>query len=215
YRRADAAPVMLLVAALRECRLDVCIDRTAIDEFGPITDGIRKGLAESKALLAWYSEDYPRSRPCEMELTAAFIAAQREGDPRRRGLVVNPAASPAHIEPIELRGALYAAAPARAPGDLRVAGGGAAHGAPPPRPLGGILPLVPPDQYGLKLTGANRFVGRHSDLWRIHSALQGSDSAIISGSSAAGLAQVTGLGGIGKSLIAEEYALSFGAACPG
>ena len=147
------------------------LDQDEIDEFGPITDGIRKGLAEYKALLAWYSEDYPRSRPCEMELTAAFIAAQREGDPRRRVLVVNPAASPAHIEPIELRDALYAAAPAGAQEYVRLAERVAAHVAPLPGPLGGILPLVPPDQYGLKLTGANRFVGRHSDLWRIHSAL--------------------------------------------
>jgi hypothetical protein len=29
-------------------------------------------------------------------------------------------------------------------------------------PLRGILPIVPPIQYGLKLTGVNRFVGRLS-----------------------------------------------------
>ena len=47
-----------------------------------------------------------------MELTAAFLAAQREGDPRRRVLVINPEGAPAHIEPLELRDARYTAAPA-------------------------------------------------------------------------------------------------------
>jgi tetratricopeptide (TPR) repeat protein len=84
-----------------------------------------------------------------------------------------------------------------------------------PGPLGSILPIVPPRQYGLRLTGATRFVGRLPDLWRIHSALHPGESAIISGASAAGLVFVNGLGGVGKSLLAEEYALRFGAAYPG
>jgi hypothetical protein len=35
----------------------------------------------TKTLLAWYSEAYPASRPCQMQLTAALLAAQRDGDP--------------------------------------------------------------------------------------------------------------------------------------
>jgi hypothetical protein len=82
-------------------------------------------------------------------------------------------------------------------------------------PLGGIVPIAPPLQYGLTLTGASRFVGRLTELWRIHSALHASESAIISGTNASGLAIVSGFGGIGKSLLAEEYALRFGAAYSG
>ena len=74
--------------------LSVWFDQNEIDEFAPITDKIRHGLANSKALLVWYSVDYPRSRPCQMELTAAFIAAQREGDPRQRVWVINPEPTP-------------------------------------------------------------------------------------------------------------------------
>lgn len=127
YRRMDAGQAMPLVAALRQRGLAVWLDQAEIGEFAPITNKIRLGLAASKALLAWYSEDYPRSRPCQMELTAALLAAQREGDPRRRVLVINPAQGAAHIEPVELRDAQYASAPLDAAGYDTLAQRVAAH----------------------------------------------------------------------------------------
>jgi tetratricopeptide (TPR) repeat protein len=215
YRRKDAEQVLPLAAALRGRGLSVWLDQHAIGDFAPITDEIRHGLAQSRALLAWYSEDYPKSRPCQMELTAALLAAQREGDPRRRILVINPEPTAEHIEPVELRDAQYTAAPLNAAACASLAQRIAAHVAALPGPLGAILPVVPPGQYGLTLTGSNRFVGRLPDLWRIHSALHASENAIISGTTASGLAIVSGFGGVGKSLLAEEYALRFGAAYPG
>ena len=77
YRRLDQARVLPLVNALQNRGLAVWFDQREIGDFAPITDEIRAGLARSKALLAWYSPDYPKSRPCQMELTAAFVAAQR------------------------------------------------------------------------------------------------------------------------------------------
>ena len=215
YRRRDAERVQPLVDALGDRGVSVWLDQHAIGEFAPITTEIRQGLAHSKALLAWYSTAYPQSRPCQMELAAAFLAAQREGDPRRRVLVINPELSAVHIEPIELRDAQYAAAPVAAADYEALADRLAAHVAPLPGFLGGILPMGPPMQYGQRLTGASRFVGRLPDLWRIHSALHAGESAIISGTHAPGMAIVSGFGGIGKSLLAEEYALRFGAAFPG
>lgn len=215
YRRKDAHRVQPLVEALGRQGLTLWFDQNAIEEFAPITDEIRKGLAESKALLAWYSKDYPTSRPCQMELTAAFIAAQHEGDPRRRVLVVNPEPGTAHVEPIELRDEHHASAPSdpteydtlasMIANRVRLLAG----------PMGAIIPLTPPRQFGQKLAGTHRFVGRGRDFWRIHSALHEAESAIVTGVSSPGLAQVTGLGGLGKSLLAEEYALRFGAAFPG
>ena len=186
YRRKDAEQVLPLVAALRQRGLSVWLDQSEIGEFAPITDKIRQGLAESKALLAWYSEEYPRSRPCQMELTAALLAAQREGDPRRRVLVINPSTGAAHIEPVELRDAQYAAAPSDGVGYDALAERVARHVQGLALTLGGILPVAPPVQYGLKLTGANRFVGRLPDLWRIHSALHAGESAIITGATGPG-----------------------------
>ena len=52
-------------------------------------------------------------------------------------------------------------------------------------------------------------------MWHIHDALHAGDVALITGARGDALAHVTGMGGIGKSLLAEEYALRFGAAYPG
>ena len=103
YRRKDTERVLPLVEALRSRDLAIWLDQREIGDFAPITDEIRNGLAASKALLAWYSKDYPQSRPCQMELTAAFVAARRDGDPRHRVLVVNSEPDAVHVEPVELR----------------------------------------------------------------------------------------------------------------
>ena len=63
--------------------------------------------------------------------------------------------------------------------------------------------------------GSARFVGRWKDLWATHSGLQASEAVIITGKSGLDVTQVRGMGGIGKSLLAEEYALRFSAAYPG
>ena len=52
-------------------------------------------------------------------------------------------------------------------------------------------------------------------MWKIHSALHETSVVQITGTSGQDIAQVTGLGGIGKSLLAREYALRFGPAYPG
>jgi hypothetical protein len=64
---------------------------------------------------------------------------------------------------------------------------------------------------------STRFVGRLKEMWEVHSLLHAGDVAQITGAAAAtgGIGQVQGLGGVGKSLLAEEYALHFGAAYPG
>jgi tetratricopeptide (TPR) repeat protein len=215
YRRKDSDRVRPLVDALKSRGISVWFDQDEIEEFAPITDKIRHGLANSKALLAWYSVDYSRSRPCQMELTAAFIAAQREGDPRQRVWLINPETTADHIQPVELRDEQYAKAPNSSAEYARLAdhivkklSGIKTH-------LDAAIPVLAPKQYGRKLVTTRDFVGRLPDLWKLHSALHGAESAIITGESPTGLAQVSGMGGVGKSLLAEEYALRFSAAYPG
>jgi tetratricopeptide (TPR) repeat protein len=82
--------------------------------------------------------------------------------------------------------------------------------------FGDIGALKPPVWYGRRGVGYSRFVGRLSYLWQIHSALHASEYSVITGTPAASSVDyVHGMGGVGKSLLAEEYARRYGAAFPG
>ena len=216
---ADGDRPRQIADALRAAGLKVWFDATEIADFESITRAVEQGVAKSKALLAWYSKTYPTRRACQWELTAAFLAAQTEGDPRRRVLVVNPEAGADHIHPIELRDSRFCTAPATGDADAfqALAAAIAKHVADLSGPFADIHPLSAPVWYGMTGVGSTRFVGRLEELWGIHSLLHAGDVAVITGAAAAsgGIAQVRGLGGVGKSLLAEEYALRFGAAYPG
>ncbi|GAA2077045.1 hypothetical protein GCM10009801_32880 [Streptomyces albiaxialis] len=105
YSRGDAERVRALVDALRTAGLKVFTDEAGVAGFAAISRTIRAELARSRALLAFYSLGYPERQACQWELTAAYLAGLREGDPRRRVMVVNPERGTGHIHPVELRDA--------------------------------------------------------------------------------------------------------------
>jgi tetratricopeptide (TPR) repeat protein len=215
YRHSDAEPAGLLVSALEAQGLNVWFDRSSVDDFGSISEAARTGLTDSKAMVVFYSAGYPHSSPCQWELTQGFVAAMRLGDPRRRVLVVNPEPGSSHIEPVELRDALYATLDAdRTFGFDAMAQKIAAHVAMIDSELGaGIsqpaiwLPSHPP--------AATRFAGRFKQMWQVHSAIHAHEQAMTQGAVGPGACQVRGLGGVGKSLLAREYALRYQASFPG
>jgi TIR domain/Tetratricopeptide repeat len=217
YARADSELARPLRDALVAQGLRVFFDDREIEDFESITGRLTDGVARSKALIALYSETYPRRRACQFELAAAFLAAQRAGNPRERVLVVNPEDEARHIEPGELRDALFRRAPDPddAAGIVSLADSVAAHVGAREGALGEIQVLAPPPWYGLRAVGSTRFVGRLPAMWEMHSALHAGELRPMTGASGPGAAQVRGLGGIGKTLLAEEYALRFGAAYPG
>ncbi|HEY6898578.1 MAG TPA: toll/interleukin-1 receptor domain-containing protein, partial [Rhodocyclaceae bacterium] len=219
YRHDDQEPVDRLVAALEAEELAVWLDRNEVDDAGDIQARITQGLAQSKALLAWFSARYPASRACQWEITAALIAARADTGPTHRVLAVNPEPGDEHIRPLAARNIQHFAAPGTDADFAKLARQIAAVIQPIPGPLGALRSLAAPRSFGFKPLGSNRFVGRVTDLWQIHDALARGDYAIVAGQpspQAAGqLAQVQGSGGIGKSLLAEEYALRFGTFWPG
>jgi tetratricopeptide (TPR) repeat protein len=215
YRHHDAEAVRELALSLRQQKLDVWLDENRIEDFASIQRSIDTGLARSKVLLAWYSSGYPQSAACQWEFTQAFIAGQNEGDPRRRILVVNPEASNTHIHPVELRDAKYRAAGQSA--DMQATSVAVArHVSGLSGTIGDIQPRIQPRWFGsARGDGSNRFFGRLHELWAIHSGLWAADVPIIKPGDSRPLVRVTGIAGSGKSLLAEVYAIRFGASYPG
>jgi tetratricopeptide (TPR) repeat protein len=213
----DAEAVDVVEQALLEHGLTVFRDAHCISEFEPITDEIVAGLAGAKVLLAYYSKRYPTRHACQWELTAAFIAGQREGSPVRRVLVVNPAENSDHVQPIELEDACYFSAPRTAAEHARLAARVADIVAGLDRPLGALGRDGPAEPGSLpgQVLRPRRFVGRYPDLWRIHSELRAGDFPATTGPRRCAAVAVTGLAGTGKSSLAEQYAFLFRDAYPG
>jgi tetratricopeptide (TPR) repeat protein len=216
YTNADKRAVASLRNALVAHNLRVWLDEDRIEPFTSISHSVEQGLAKSAALVAYYSRNYPKSRACQWELTAAFLAAQRiDGNPRVRVLVVNPEPGVDHLQPLELRDALFI----RAPGDeaeLQVlAKAIKAHIRDLSGALGDDRIAAAPPWHGRQPVGAARFVGRINDMWALHSALSAVDAAMLTGARGKSVVKLAGLGGIGKSLLAQEYAMRFAAAYPG
>ena len=220
YSHADKDEVMPICRALRAAGLDVWIDKTEVKDGASITRSLVEGLARSKVLLAYYSQNYPRSRACQWELTAAFLAAQHDGKgrPERRIRIIKPKGVPVEIHPVELQDARYRSVSVPAsPDEIRkMVESVKAHVDGIAGVFGEIRALKPPAWYGRRGVGYSRFVGRIPYLWQIHSALHASEYSVITGAPAASSVDyVHGMGGVGKSLLAEEYARRFGAAFPG
>jgi hypothetical protein len=227
YCRSDAVRVGPLVSALRASGLRVFVDQDGIPHGGAISAGIVRALAGSKILLAIYSAEYPRRPVCRRELTAAYLAGQAEGDPSGRVLVVNPERDGRHIEPFDLRDHRYwtlgdGAAMQDIAAVQTIADAAAQHAAAAGGALGAWIPghggRRSPDWYGeWPRVGPKALAGRHRELWAVHSALLRHTAPLTAGDrhpSEATL-RLRGMPGIGKSALALEYALRFGAAYPG
>ena len=217
YPRKDLEKVMPIYRALQDKGLKVWIDEADVSDYESITRSIVDGLSRSKALLAYYSLTYPKRRACQWELTAAIIASGQEADPTRRILVINPEESVEHIQQVELRDAKFHEISADASSDEinKIVASVKAYVAGLKGIIGDIHAFKPPTWYGTrKGFGSNRFVGRLSYMGEIHAALTASGFPLTTDANSP-VAQIHGMGGVGKSLLALEYALRYGAAFPG
>jgi len=214
YPHKDVQEVQQILQTLQVEGLNVWIDKSEISDYASITNSIVDGLAHSKVLLAYYSRNYWRSRACQWELTAGFLAAQSEGDPRKRVLVINSEEKADHIHPVELRDELFQKAPKDAEALTKLVQSVKNHVSGFKSAIGDIHALTQPSWYPSAGASSNRFVGCLPDMWRIHSALNASGVPIITGAVASAIVQLQGMGGVGKSLLAEEYALRYAAAYP-
>ena len=214
YSRRNKAQVYPFAKALANMGIRIWLDREEIEPLDDFPARIRDGLASSQALLAWYSPEYAQSKYCQKELTAAWICAQRlTRNVLSRILIVNPEESVAHIALGDVGRQNYLAAPKdeasqavciQSIHDL-LAGLS--------EDFGAVREFKPPEWHPSAQQGSARFVGRLRELWRIHTALN--PVGISEHENPHIVVQLRGLGGVGKSLLAIEYANRFGASYPG
>ncbi len=223
YRTKHASALQGLLLALGSAGITVWRDEPRIDEGDSISDAVRAGLADARALLVWCSEDYHDSRICRWELTRAWICATAGGRPTDRVFLLFPTAvaDPRSFLPEEALGPSADQKVLRMPADTadlpawveklhqRLA-------ALDDRPLGALSALDSSAYWPLRRpAGSNRFVGRDRELWRLHGLLQAHKHVAVTGVDRAQTVQTRALGGMGKTLLAIEYALLFQGAWPG
>jgi tetratricopeptide (TPR) repeat protein len=210
-----------LAAALREQGVSVWFDKDAIARRGPITRDVEAGLAQSRVLIAYYGEGYAQSAACRRELRAALLARANYQSALERIHVINPESRNDHIHPIELRDARYVRAPDRP--DVPAAWTAIVravreHADMFADPLGALLARPASQWHGAPVQGTSRFVGRWSDLWKLHGALLAEDYSMIASEFATGglpCVFVRGLGGQGKTQLVIYYCRQLGGVWPG
>ncbi|MCF1511698.1 tetratricopeptide repeat protein [Streptomyces glomeratus] len=214
YPRADRAAVLPLVEALREAGVGVFLDESGIDEFEGITDRIRAALAGARLFVAYCSATYPTRPACQWELLTAFRAATALGRASERILVINPEPVADHIQPVQLRDARYCVT-AEPASTARLVERVVARAGMSPGCLGDAIESERPVWRPLEHLGSERFVGRVNEFWQLHHALHAFEYPATQDGASAGQAVVIGLGGVGKTLLVEQYARRFASFYPG
>ncbi|WP_371597752.1 tetratricopeptide repeat protein [Streptomyces sp. NBC_00564] len=214
YPRADRAAVLPLVGALRDAGVSVFLDESGIDEFEGITDEIRSALAGARLFVAYCSATYPTRPACQWELLTAFRAAVALGRASERILVINPESVVDHIQPVQLRDARYGVT-TEPESAARLVERIVARVAGSPGCLGDAIASIRPVWRPLEHLGSERFVGRVDEFWQLHQALHAFEYLATQDGASAGQAVVMGLGGVGKTLLVEQYARRFAAFYPG
>lgn len=219
YHHRCTEPVQRLAMALEAVGVRHFLDGHELEPWADITATPLKALTHAKALLVWYSTDYPHSRPCQKILALAVIAHQQAGKMpvRQRILLFNAESDDAHIYPVHLRGLQFGkvngfdqdAQFAKLAQTIHAH----CHHLQGSLGDGGLSPPCWHNAYSGGNRGAVRyFIGRHRPLWDIHDSLH--QTGALQEQSVQAVV-ISGLGGQGKSLLAQEYAIRFGAAYPG
>jgi tetratricopeptide (TPR) repeat protein len=215
HASADAEQARQVYEQLTAAGIDVWFDEENLEDHAALLPTLGKELAASRALLAVYSPAYHRRRACQWELAAAWLAGEAEAlagkatEMGQRVMVLTLGATlPKGIESCKRFASIT---------DPAFISGIKKHlDSLPKAPMG-------TPQASARLcdvpAAATRFVGRTAELWQVHQGLRG-DTVISAGSTDSanggyGYAQLRGCGGMGKTLLAAEYAHRFAPSWPG
>lgn len=207
---SDREPMRALARALRRIGVRVFLDEE-IKRFTGISRTIAGALASSKALVAYYSAGYAVRAACQFELMTAFLAGQRENDPLRRVMVINPEPNNRHLAPAELADAFFARPATTNRALEELAREISEHVAAIPTSIGELGPLTRP---GPRPADTFGFVGRYRELWDLHSGLSAPSFPLTHAWRSNAVVSVCGLPGAGKSALAAAYVTRFHSAYP-
>jgi tetratricopeptide (TPR) repeat protein len=214
YRRSQLARIQPIVEILRSAGIDPFFDIESIDPLADFPERIRRGIAASHALLAWWSADYALSEHCMAEFKLGWQHARRQGsEVGRRIWVVNPEPRGEHIHAGEVDSNNFLQPPP--PGGEKEWADALKQRLETLLPEGPLSderqPAALPKLVNVPIPSVE-FTGRSAEMLRIHSSLHPPQ---ISASGYAAAVQTHGLGGIGKTELAAKYAHDFAHSYPG
>lgn len=206
HRSTEKPAARALAEALRRLGISVWMDESEVEPHASdIGVRLREGLANCRALLALATPAWALSRACQWELTAAALAGEALGEGLAGRLIL---VGEVGAVPRALHGARI-----EAKADVEAIAARLAQIGPQRLDLAARMGNHP--HYGRPRFDPDRFVGRSTELWEVHARLEGRSAAIITGRTGREGVSVRGAGGIGKTMLAREYAARFQAAWPG
>ncbi|MFI1484199.1 tetratricopeptide repeat protein [Streptomyces sp. NPDC020747] len=209
--RADQLVELLAAEQVDGRPLRVFQDHRALEDYDQISASVQEGLRRSRCLVVLFSERTLRSHYCRAELRYALSAARRLGGTAQRVMPILHRTEYEDVRPQTL-GAVRLPDP-RTSSDEHLIGSVAARvRRTDVRRFGDAPEPGAPDWHPSPLVGNRAFRGRDVELFEVHDALHAHHDP---GSGGVPVARIVGLGGQGKTMLAEQYAREFAADYPG
>ncbi|HEX5493678.1 MAG TPA: toll/interleukin-1 receptor domain-containing protein [Mycobacteriales bacterium] len=210
YAWEDARAAGEITESLRRGGVRVFRDVSGMRDYDDIGTHISAALSHSRCLVALYTPDFPVSPYCRWELYTALTSAYHLDRHTGRVLALVRDLEYENVRPAQLTGLRLPdrSAPVEDVTRSIVAKLGQIDG----RVFGDAPAQPKPEWYPYPPAGDRHFYGRLAELWDIHDALFANEDASAPGPA---VARVVGLGGQGKTMLAERYAATFADDHPG
>lgn len=210
YRHKRKAEVLAFCELLDQANVSFYRDEDRRGDDDSIQRGIEQGLASSRLLLAWYDPSYLASKACAWELSRSIMAAHAGGGWPRRIVCVDPTGEFRHIVPAVLADQAHLTPFDKPDALVRMLRERSEEFA---EPLGTIASGHVVGWYERAAPWHPGWVGRGRELISLFDQLHIGSLEMHAGERAP--VAVTGWGGDGKTMLAEQFALRFGSAYPG
>ncbi|MEE1830910.1 tetratricopeptide repeat protein [Streptomyces sp. SP17KL33] len=209
--RADELVRRLTEQRLNGRSLRVFQDHRALEDYDTISESVQEGLRRSRCLVVLFSDKTLKSYYCRGELRYALSAAHQLDRSTQRVMPILH-----HLRYEDVRPRILASVrlpDPRTSSDSDLVGSIVARvRRTDARTFGAAPEPTEPDWYPAPLVGNRSFRGRDVELLEVYDALRAHREPGVGGMS---VARIVGLGGQGKTTLAEQYAREFATDYPG